>query len=66
MISQKLYDELEEMKKRYAEVDLTLKEKFRLERIRNEELQNELDKWKNRFTSLENSKNREIEDVRKR
>ena len=30
MISQQLYDELEEMKRRYAEVDLTLKEKYRL------------------------------------
>ena len=64
MISQKLYDELEEMKRRYAEVDLTLKEKYRLEQIRNEEVQQELEKWKNRFSALEISKNKELEDLK--
>ena len=35
MICQKLYDELEEMKERYAEVDFTLKEKLKIEQQKN-------------------------------
>lgn len=35
MICQKLYDELEEMKSRYAEVDFTLKEKLKIEQQKN-------------------------------
>ena len=38
LISQQLYTELEEMKRRYAEVDLTLRDKFEMERGRNAEL----------------------------
>ena len=38
MISQQLYSELEEMKRKYAEVDLTLRDKFEMERARNSEL----------------------------
>ena len=64
LISQKLYDELEDMKKRYAEVDLSLKEKYRLEQSINEEMRQEVEKWKNRFAGLETSKNREIEEIR--
>lgn len=35
LISQQLYTELEEMKRKYAEVDLTLRDKFEMERNRN-------------------------------
>ena len=52
IICQKLYDELEDMKNRYADIDPTLKEKYRLERERSANLEEDIEKWRTRYTSL--------------
>ena len=41
-ICQQLYNELEEMRTRYADIDLSLKEKYRLEKERSEMLTSEV------------------------
>ena len=40
LICNQLYTELEEIKRKYSEVDLTLKDKFEMEKARNNELLN--------------------------
>lgn len=64
LISQQLYTELEEMKRRYAEVDLTLRDKFEMERNRNNELMQDIERWKARYMAAERSKDKELEDLR--
>lgn len=64
IICEKLYEELEIMKARFADIDPTIKEKFRLERERSRQLEEELEKWRVRYSALEASKNREMEDMR--
>jgi predicted RNase H-like nuclease (RuvC/YqgF family) len=46
LICHQLYTELEEIKRRFAEVDLTMKDKYEMERARNAELLNEIERWK--------------------
>lgn len=64
LISQQLYTELEEMKRKYAEVDLTLRDKFEMERNRNNELMQDIERWKARYMAAERSKDKELEDLR--
>jgi hypothetical protein len=44
---------LEEIKRRFAEVDLTMKDKYEMERARNAELLNEIERWKARYMATE-------------
>jgi transketolase len=64
MICEKLYEELESMKARFADIDPTIKEKYRLERERTQRLEEEIEKWKARYSAMEASKAREMEDMR--
>ena len=64
VICHQLYTELEEMKRRYAEVDLTLREKYEFEKGRNAELTNEIERWKSRYMASEKSKQKELDDLR--
>jgi hypothetical protein len=44
------------MKKRYSEIDFTLKDKYEMERSRCNELLQEIDRWKARYMAAEKSK----------
>lgn len=63
-ICQQLYNELEDMRARYADIDLSLKEKYRLEKERSEMLVAEIDKWKTRYSAAETSKAKELDEMR--
>lgn len=63
-VCQQLYNELEEMRARYADIDLSLKEKYRLEKERSNMLGSEVEKWKARYNAAESSKAKELEDMR--
>ena len=49
MICHQLYTELEDWKRKYAEIDLTLKDKYEMERNRNNELAQDIERWKSRY-----------------
>ncbi len=51
-VCQKLYNELEMLKSRYADVDFTLSEKYKLEKERNESLIIDIEKWQARYQAL--------------
>lgn len=51
-----IYNELAQLKARYEEVDCSAGEKYKLEKARNEELHQEIDKWKSRYASLDRLK----------
>ena len=44
------------MRNRYADIDLSIKEKYRLEKERGKSLEHELEKWKARYSASESSK----------
>lgn len=52
------------MRARYADIDLGLKEKYRVEKERGDNLLGQIDKWRLRYQAMENSKAREMEDMR--
>jgi predicted nucleic acid-binding Zn-ribbon protein len=52
------------MKKRYSEIDFTLKDKYEMERSRSNELLQEIDRWKARYMAAEKSKAKELDDLR--
>jgi hypothetical protein len=45
-------------------MDFSLKQKYESEKQKNQELQSEIDKWKNRYQATEKSKTRELEDLK--
>ncbi len=51
-ICERLYEELEQMKRKYEDIDPAIKEKYRLEKSRNDQLYQDLEKWKRKFSSL--------------
>lgn len=64
LICQQLYGELEELKKKLEGMDFNLGLKYDMEKNRNAELLREIEIWKNRYTSSEKSKSKELEDLR--
>jgi septum formation inhibitor MinC len=64
LICHQLYTELEEWKRKYAEIDLTLKDKYEIERNKNNELAQDIERWKARYMAAEKSKAQELEDLR--
>lgn len=64
LICHQLYTELEETKRKYAEVDFTLKDKYEMERARGAELLQEIERWKARYMAAEKSKTKELDDLR--
>lgn len=64
VICHQLYTELEDMKRKFAEVDLTLREKYEFEKNRNAEFVNEIERWKARYMASEKSKQKELDDLR--
>lgn len=61
---EKLVGQVEESRLKSREYEPGLKEKYQLERARNEQLQVEVDRWRNRYSSLEVSRTKELEEVR--
>lgn len=61
---EKLVVQVEESRLKSREYEPGLKEKYQLERARNEQLQVEVDRWRNRYSSLEVSRTKELEEVR--
>ena len=59
-----MYTELEDWKRKYAEIDLTLKDKYEIERGKNNELVQDIERWKSRYMASEKSKAQELEDLR--
>lgn len=57
-ICQQLYNELQEMRARYADIDLGLKEKYRVQKQRGDMLAGEIEKWKLRCQAIESSKSK--------
>jgi hypothetical protein len=64
LVCQQLYGQLEDWKRKYSEVDLSLKDRFQQEQARNYELGQELERWRNRYTAMEKAKNKELDDLR--
>lgn len=64
LICHQLYTELEDWKRKYAEIDLTLKDKYEIERSKNNELAQDIERWKARYMASEKSKAQELEDLR--
>ncbi len=56
--------QLEESRLQGRDLEPGLREKYQLERARNEQLQLEADRWRTRYCSLEASRARELEDLR--
>ena len=52
------------MKKKYREVDFTLKDKYDMERVHSDELRQEIERWKVRYMAAEKSKAKELDDLR--
>ena len=59
------YHELSLLRNRYAEVDFCVAEKYKLEQTRNEELADEVERWKQRYGQLERSKAEELDGYKK-
>lgn len=64
LICHQLYTELEDVKRKYAEVDFTLKDKYELEKARAAELLQEIERWRARYMAAEKSKAKELDDLR--
>ena len=64
LICHQLYVELEEWKRKYAEIDLTLRDKYEMEVSRNNELAQDIERWKSRYMAGEKSKAKELDDLR--
>jgi predicted nucleic acid-binding Zn-ribbon protein len=45
-------------------MDISLKQKFESEKLKNAELMQEIEKWKSRYQAAEKSKAKELEDLR--
>lgn len=52
------------LKNKLTDIDFSLKQKYDAEKDRNQELQQEIEKWKNRYQASERSKLKELEDLR--
>ena len=52
------------LKNKLNDVDFSMKQKYEVERQKAQELQMEIDKWKNRYQAAEKSKLKELEDLR--
>jgi predicted nucleic acid-binding Zn-ribbon protein len=52
------------MKRKYSEIDFSLKEKYEMERLRGTELLQEIERWKARYMAAEKSKAKELDDLR--
>lgn len=52
------------MKKKYREVDFTLKDKYEMERAHSQELMQDIERWKVRYTAAEKSKAKELDELR--
>lgn len=63
-ICETLYHENEMLKQRLSEMDISLKQKFESEKLKNAELMQEIEKWKSRYQAAEKSKAKELEDLR--
>ena len=46
------------MKRKYAEIDITMRDKYEMEKARNNELNQEIEKWKTRYMAAERSKDK--------
>jgi len=46
------------MKARFEGVDPTIREKYRLERERTQKLEDDIERWKARYSAMETSKSR--------
>lgn len=63
-ICETLYHENEMLKNKLTDIDFSLKQKYEAEKDRNQELLQEIEKWKNRYQASERSKLKELEDLR--
>ena len=52
------------MKNQLSEIDFSLKQKYESERQKNQELLQEIEKWKARYQAAEKSKAKELEELR--
>ena len=63
-ICETLYHENESLKNQLNEIDFSLKQKYESEKQKNQDLLQEIEKWKNRYQAAEKSKAKELEDLR--
>lgn len=52
------------LKNKLSDIDFSLKQKYEAEKNKNNDLSQELEKWKSRYQAVEKSKTKELEDLR--
>lgn len=52
------------LKNKLNDIDFSLKQKYEAEKLKNQDLMSQIEKWKNRYQATEKSKIKELEDLR--
>ena len=52
------------LKNKLSDIDFSLKQKYEAEKNKNNDLSQDLEKWKSRYQAVEKSKTKELEDLR--
>ena len=52
------------LKNKLNDIDFSLKQKYEAEKLKNQDLMSQIEKWKNRYQATQKSKIKELEDLR--